>query len=184
MSLERLQIRNTLTALLKGATDAGDNVHSSRSIVQLQENLPAVHVYTKSETAKEFSRAPRSYIRGISLSVEILTSDSVNSSAADQGDIIAAQVERIIEEQDQDSNSTLGCLVEKIELSGVDLEYESDGDSTINAVRLSYNSEYVRDASIAGQDDLVEALRIKAEYDVGTADDPDFEATDTINLRP
>jgi hypothetical protein len=185
MSLLRKQIRNQAVELVKGATAAEDKVYASRIVPNHIDTLPVINVYTPSDTPTVHSDAPLVHKRDMQLVFEIITKNSVQDGlATDVGDDIAEQIENIMGAADADTKNSLGCLVNGISLISSTTEYESNGDSTVNHTRLAFAVVYYKQATTDTLGSQAEALEIKADWDIGTASDPDPEATDNINLRP
>lgn len=186
MSKTRKQIRNTVATLLKGKTDAKDNVFPSRITPQDRKDHPLVNVYSTNEIIDGvYSEAPLNLKRDLTIVCEIITSDANNdNNAADQADDIAEQIEQIMFKQEADRKSKLGCLVEKIRLAGVNSEYEYPGDSAVLSLRVAFACTYNKEAVDTEFDNVTDLERIGAQWDVGTANDPDPEAEDVIELNP
>lgn len=185
MSLIRKQIRNDAVSLVRGATDAGDKVYPSRIVPNQITELPVINVYTINEGVVKHTDTPLVHKRTLQLVFEVLTANAEDDGlASDQGDEIADQIENIMGAVDADSTTGLGCIVNNVDLIGVTTEYESNGENTVNNTRLAFDVVYYKEATNAELGSVSEALEIKADWDIGTANDPDPEATDNIDLRP
>jgi len=185
MSLVRKQIRSEVTAFLKGSTGAGDKVFPSRITPNKKENLPVINVYTPTEDVSDSGEAPLLNNRDLTVVCEIIASGSENDNdPADQCDEIAEQIEQLFFAEDRNAKGKLGCLVDKIRLTSVACEYESNGESAIVSCRLGFVFNYKKEAVESDPDNINELDRINAKWDVGTASDPDPEAEDNIELGP
>lgn len=182
MTLQRANIRNITTDLLRGATDAGDNVVSSRRVPNLEENLPSISVYTPSESTRLYSESPLVYLRDLNLEVEILTRAIDDPDSADACDAICDAVEIILEEQDQNADGVLGCEIEKIHLQAISQDMEQVGETVITSTRLQFLCTYVREGAIPIEGQGIEGRTMQAGWDVGDANDPDVEAEDIITV--
>jgi len=179
MSSERKKIRHAIVDLLKRKkTSAGRKVFGNRSTNVWQEDLPAIMVYPRSEDVSERSKSPREITRSLSMAIEIVTDGKDDDEAADRMDDLADQVERIL-----GVDETLGCTTDDIILDSVEFDYEDKGERSIMSATLVYLLTYVVNVPKDRRDqDTDDFTNINASWDVGTASDPDPEATDTINL--
>lgn len=180
MSKERKKIRHELVALLKNKTLAGESVFGARSIPNWHEDLPAVMVYPVSEGVEKFTVAPWEYKRTTGFSVEVIATGSDDDILADTLDDIADQVERAIGLDD-----SLGGLVEMIEISSIDFDYDATGEQPIGSVTLVFTATYLKAAveNRNEQTDFGEFKKVHADWQIKPLDDAEKEATDDITLR-
>ena len=178
MSVERLKIRRAFVALLKRQrTTVGENVFDSRSIPNWDEKLPAINVYTLGETVEEYAVSPLEYKRTVTVMVEALASESTEEDCAEKLDVICDEIENILHVDD-----SLGGLVEAIRLVNIDINFEQGGEKPAGAARMTYNAIYLKAAPETAKDQkLVDLKTVNIDWDVGTATDPDPEATDVVN---
>lgn len=181
MGAERKKIRNLAVTLLLDSTNAKENVTASKTTPYQDDALPAINILTFSESVSENHSAPRSTFRGLSLVVEITTKGLTGAIAIDAADDIAQQVEDIFDLEDQNVNGVLGSLIEYVNISSVNTELVPDGNTTVCGMQLAYEIRYTKEANT--EDLTTELNRIGADWDVGTANDPDPEAADLIELR-
>jgi hypothetical protein len=88
----RTQIRNAVTALLKGNTTAGNNVYEARVYPIDDLKLPALLVYTKQETVGEQSMSyPRTQQRELIVSVEAYV--KARGNVDEETDKLAMEIE-------------------------------------------------------------------------------------------
>lgn len=90
-TLHRKLIRDNTRLLLLGKTDAGQNVFTGRINSYYEGELPAVGIYTPSDTPMPESSHPKSYQKKIVLLVEIAVQK--NDAPEDVADKIAGQIE-------------------------------------------------------------------------------------------
>lgn len=168
----RADVRRKIVERLKDRTEAAERVFSNRARQLWPEELPAIMVYTRSETSKDFGSAPRSLERELRMAVEIVAKADENLD--DELDTIAQQVEdRIL------GDDTLGGICSDIILTDTEMAVSGEGDtlfgSAVLTFRVVYHTEvYVKDAEITDLE------RINVDYDLN-ADDK-IEAVDTIEL--
>lgn len=184
MSIERKTIRNTIKEIILGATQAGSNVHTSRTTPQKDDDLPAIHIYTNSEAGDRAADSPRSNFRFMATTFEVITKGLTGAIANDLADDICQEIEDIMDLEDQNANGVLGCQIEEAIVSGSDTELQPEGDAATCSVRLAYSIKYVKVANVKSAIDMAEAETLGVDWNVGTADDPDSEMQDLINLRP
>lgn len=90
-TLHRKLIRDTTRDLLLNKTDVGANVFTGRINSYYEGELPAIGIYTPTETPMPESSHPKSYPRKIVLVVEIVVQK--NDKPEDVADAIAGQIE-------------------------------------------------------------------------------------------
>jgi len=179
MSIERKNIRHELVALLKRKkTSAGNNVFSSRSTPVWQENLPAIMIYPRTEDVEKSSESPRQYKHTLIMAFDLVADGRDDDAAADKMDELDEQVQRIL-----GVDETLNCLVNEISLISSEFDYEERGQKSIMSMTLVYEIEYyVFSPKDRRDQDVKDFTSITANWDIGTANDPDHEATDDITL--
>ncbi len=160
----RTLIRHAATALLKSHPDlqsaCGARIFPSREEHFLEEDLPAVGVYTLDEQVIDTSdRAPRPDWRSLTLAVEIL--DKAAPTLDDAIDALAALVEEAL-----GSPSAFSAVIRKefqcespimeIAYQSTDIEFASDGKRVMGIATLNYQIEYENSRP---PDDLPDFLR-------------------------
>lgn len=88
----REEIRVAVVEFLKGATDAGLRVSSSRARPAWREGLPAISVYTPREEWEVSIEAPREYRVQTDVAVEIFVEESVDGLPDELLDRLEVQV--------------------------------------------------------------------------------------------
>jgi len=179
MTTKRREIRKYVVSLLKRKrTDAEDRVTGNRSLPAWEEHLPVINVYTRGEDLTEWAQAPREMLRNLRLVCECIVSGKTEEEVADALDTMTEDVEAIMSQDD-----TLGDRCEDILLTDVEFEWQEGGERPLASARLIWNCKYMtpmpRDRKGLG---ITPFEGIDAEWDVGTAADPDPEAEDTIDL--
>jgi predicted transcriptional regulator len=136
MSHARTQTRQAVAALLKGKTDAGNNVYEARVHPLGEGELPAILIYTKQEALEEqtISR-PRTQQRQLELSIEayVKTRGKIDVNT----DALATAIEKEIA-----SDPTLGGLVKDTVLESTETQFSDDGEQPIAWVVLTYSVLY------------------------------------------
>ena len=201
MSARRKAIRKAIQTLLKGKTDAGQNVFSNLSSPSWREDLPSVVIYTRSEDIEAQDVSPREYKRTVELAVEIMAEGPEDPNTSDGTfledalDDIAEQVEVELNRDERIGVFTnpLGkmiALVDELILNNVEFEYTEEGERPTGSVRMIYNVVYYehRPATIDEQvvafniDDLE---KVHIDWVVGHhQEDPDnvIEAKDDVDI--
>ena len=136
MSHARTQIRNAVTALLKGNTTAGNNVFEARVYPINEPKLPALLIYTKQETVGEQSMSrPRTQQRELMVSVEAYV--KVRGNVDEATDTLALEVEQLIA-----ADPSLGGLVKDTSLDTTETQFSDDGEKPIAVAVLTFSVLY------------------------------------------
>ena len=132
MSHARQQIRNAIATLVTGLSTTGSNVYASR-IYRLQASeLPALLVYTESETSTR-SHMQNALERNLSVRVEGIA--KATADLDDTLDTIAQEVEAALGGQ-----SPAG--VEELVLEGTDMTLNGDAEQPVGSVVMEYLVRY------------------------------------------
>jgi hypothetical protein len=136
MKHARTQIRNAVTALLKGNTTAGNNVYEARVYPINDPKLPALLVYTKQETVGEQSMSrPRTQQRELFVTVEAYVKARGNVDEA--ADTLAMEIEQLIA-----IDPTLGGLVKDTALDTTETQFSDEGEKPIAVAILAFSVLY------------------------------------------
>lgn len=135
MSHVRKQIRDALATALTGLTTTGSNVFKGRFYSLQEAKLPALLIYTSSETAEvRVMGTPRNSDRLLTATIEGYVRSK--STVEDSLDQIALEVEEAL------ASETLGGLIRDIEYNGFELDANADPDQTVAVIRLTFSIEY------------------------------------------
>lgn len=146
MSHIRTQIRNKVATALDRLTTTQRNVFKGRFYGLQSAKLPALLVYTSSESAEITTMGTgRNSDRILTLVVEGYAKS--NAVVEDTLDKIAVEVEEAL------ANETLDGLIRDIEYNGFELDANADPEQTVAVIRLTFSIEY----SVA-EDDVETAL--------------------------
>lgn len=180
---QRQLIRKVIKDLLKGATDAGEQVFTSRSIPTWVENLPVILIYTKDENVERFNEAPKSYRRILNLELEIVAKGSEDEDVQEVLDRVSDQIESLMEKDETLGNDeNKNNIANKLELSKVEYTLEADGDSPVGMAKNTYSIEYFTDVVFDCFPDFKQA---NIDYQVGHHDEsPDdvIDAQDQVDV--
>lgn len=174
MSAQRKAIRQSLAAILKNAaTAAGDRVFSSRSTPIFESELPAILVYTRSESVELFAESPREYKRTVTVVIEAVA-ETTGENLDDQLDDVGQEIEAALA-----VDHTAGDTVSELTLSGSDLLVDRDGEKYQGAVKLEYQAIYY---TCADEDsgDLGNLGTSNIDYDLGPDPNGAIDATDLL----
>lgn len=189
MAHRRKAIRTAVIKALKNKTLAGENVFTNQSTPQWDKDLPAILVYSESETATEQNVAPRELKRVLELRIECIArgndtenADDDKPSVEDILDDLAEQVECELSRDD-----SLDCTASDIILTGTEFQFEGEGAFPIGSARLRYEVTYYQHVpdTRAKQAGIEDAKTIEADWHVGHDGAPDLtniEAEDTVEL--
>ena len=139
MAHKRKLIREEICTILRNELTlvSSSNVYESRvEPIFESSKIPAIAVYTRSETAESFDSPGTIYHRTLNLAVEVLVQG--NSDSDDSIDAICEEIEEAL-------NKTENLLSENyhaIEYIGTDVAFIGEGRVPKAAARLNYNIEY------------------------------------------
>lgn len=126
-----------VAALLAGNTVAEDRVAATRIVRWRTRDLPAVAVYTLSESVDPASHltAPRELERTVDVAIEgaVLGPDGVDDAL----DLLATEVERVMH-----ADPTLGGTAGDAVLLSTEIDLFEDGAGVVGVVRLVYGVTY------------------------------------------
>lgn len=136
MSHVRQQIREYFEAQLASLTTTGSNVYASRIYPLSGAKLPALLIYSQSESLEEQSFSQkRIQTRTVDLVVEGYVRALANFD--DTLDTVNAEVETAILD-----SPTLGGLAINTQLTGVEAMYSGDGDQPVATIRMNFAVQY------------------------------------------
>ncbi len=142
MTSHRKLIRQRIAAVLMNNTGAGKHVYASRALPlwwdEEGDQVPAILVYTREESAEIWQVAPREMKRSLRVAVEIAA--KANEGLDDTLDDIAHQVERIMSE-----NQTLGGACGDILLDRTEITIVGDGEKVHGACLIEFIVTYYTD---------------------------------------
>lgn len=132
----RQQIREKIGTTLTGLTTTGSNVYQSRVYPLENINLPALVIYTKSETSEPIVIGTnRVMSRELSVIVEGYV--KATSNFDDTIDTISKEVEQAIA-----ADRTLDGLAKDCYLESTEIEYTGEGEKPLGYVSLTFLTNY------------------------------------------
>jgi len=132
----RQQIREKIGTTLTGLTTTGSNVYQSRVYPLENINLPALVIYTKSETSEPIVIGTnRVMSRELSVIVEGYV--KATSNFDDTIDTISKEVEAAIA-----ADRTLDGLSKDCYLESTEIEYTGEGEKPLGYVSLTFITNY------------------------------------------
>ena len=136
MSHVRQQIRDDIVTTLTGLTTTGSNVFRSRIFPLEETNLPALCIYTKSETSEyDTIGLPRSVNRVLDVAVEAYVKGVSNYD--NTLDTIAVEVEEAIA-----ADVTLGGVAKDAQITAFEADFAGDGEQPVAVGRFTVTVEY------------------------------------------
>ncbi len=136
MSHIRQQIREQVGTTLTGLTTTGSNVFESRVYPLSDASLPALIIYSKSETSSISTMGTGLGIdRTMTLTVEAYV--KANLTFDDTIDTICAEVEVAM-----GTDPSLNGKVRFSYLESTDIDYDGDGENPIGYATMNYVVEY------------------------------------------
>lgn len=137
-------IRAGIKARLLDNTAAGARVSTNRADKVWQESLPAIVIYTRSETVELDDAAPPSYKRTAEVVIDLLLEDSSGLPLDDDADDLAEVVEQLMF-MDPTLRAECGELVNSAYQSGYEIVVQDGGANLIAGVRVSWKFIYYQD---------------------------------------
>jgi len=170
MSHLRLQIRKHVTTLLRENIQ-NVQVFSSRLRALTNENLPAILIYTRSESTEKFAEAPRELDRNLELLVEIKVEGLYDCD--DVVDRFADRVEDLVHQDD-----SFGALVNDVLLSNTDIEFFNEGAKPFCLARLTFDVQYFTFTNLTNEPNDLSLV----EFDLDSNNDQVTDITTRINF--
>jgi len=138
----RMQIRNQVVTQLTGLTTTAARVFDSRVYPLEDGNLPALLIYTKSETSEPIEIGTnRTSERLLSLNIEAYVKSTTNFE--DTLDTICKEVEQAIAADPTLSGKAKDCYLESTEI-----EFNAEGEKPLAFCSLTFlTSYYVQEQS-------------------------------------
>jgi len=130
----RQQIREYFGTNLNNLTTTGTRVHESR--VYPLDTLPALVIYTKSETSEPIVIGTNRLLeRNLSVAIECYV--KATSNFDDSVDTICKEVEEAIA-----ADTTLGGLAKDTFLESTEIEFNAEGEQPMGFVSLTFLTKY------------------------------------------
>ena len=137
MAHVRKQIRDKVASILKSNVGlVKRRVYTTRVHPLNDPNLPAISVYTGSETSQRMNLGVTDVIRQLALEIDVYVRET--SKFDDDVDAIAVQVEEAMA-----GNFTLDGLAKFVVLTSTQIQFDGDADQILGVAKLTYSVEYV-----------------------------------------
>jgi hypothetical protein len=137
MAHVRKQIRDKVADLLKANVSlVKRRVYTTRVHPLNDTNLPAISVYTGTETSQRLQGGVTDMIRELSLEIDCYVRET--SSFDDDVDAIAVQVEEAMA-----TKFTLDGLAKFTVLTSTQIQFDGDADQILGVAKLTYSVQYV-----------------------------------------
>ena len=137
MAHVRKQIRDKVASILKSNVGlVKRRVYTTRVHPLNDTNLPAISVYTGSETSQRMNLGVTDVIRQLALEIDVYVRET--SKFDDDVDAIAVQVEEAMAD-----NFTLDGLAKFVVLTSTQIQFDGDADQILGVAKLTYSVEYV-----------------------------------------
>jgi hypothetical protein len=132
----RQQIREKFGTTLTGLTTTGSNIYESRVYPLENASLPALIIYTKSETSEPIVIGTQR-LMSRELSVVVEGYAKATSNFDDTIDTISKEVEAAIA-----ADRTLDGLAKDTYLESTEIEFNSEGEKPLGYVSLTFLTNY------------------------------------------
>lgn len=169
-------IKLAVKELLKGKTEARDNVSVFQSVPTQIEEIPAILIYMTTEDIDVFEEAPKLYKRTPTLTIECLLD-------GDNDDELDERLEKMGElvETFMDSDVTLGGLINKLALTSTAYASSSEGSTFTGSLILTYALDLYTYAMRPDAVCLPDLKEINATWEVGP--NQEIEANDEYKFE-
>jgi hypothetical protein len=191
----RLILRHAIVALLLGQTSASSAVRASRKNPWRELEIPVggIVVYTQDEVLEEKSTmsAPTNYEKRIDLviAVGIPVDESSETAADDAVDLLARQVEVLIERSTDfglgtnEDAAAIGMQLKRCAPKGTETDLNEAGRKPTSFAILKYHV-HVMDRMIDANDDTLLPLeQVQVNYDLANAQARADQAQDVVPVE-
>lgn len=137
MAHVRQQIRDAVaTTLTSAVTLVSGRIYTTRVHPLNEALLPAISVYTGSETSERYNVGVTDINRELSLEIDIYVRES--STFDDDADAIAVEVEEALA-----GDFTIGGLAKSMVLTSTAIQFDGEADQILGVAKLTYQVRYV-----------------------------------------
>jgi len=137
MAHVRKQIRDKVASILKSNVGlVKRRVYTTRVHPLNDTNLPAISVYTGTETSQRMNFGVTDMIRELALEIDVYVRET--SKFDDDVDAISVQVEEAMAD-----NFTLDGLAKFVVLTSTQIQFDGDADQILGVAKLTYSVQYV-----------------------------------------
>ena len=137
MAHVRKQIRDKVASILKSNVGlVKRRVYTTRVHPLNDTNLPAISVYTGTETSQRMNFGVTDMIRELALEIDVYVRET--SKFDDDVDAISVQVEEAMAD-----NFTLDGLAKFVVLTSTQIQFDGDVDQILGVAKLTYSVQYV-----------------------------------------
>lgn len=137
MAHVRQQIRDAVATTLTSAVSlVSSRVYTTRVHPLNEANLPAISVYTGSESSERYNVGVTDINRTLSLEIDIYVRET--GTFDDDVDAIAVQVEEAMA-----GDFTIGGLVKSSVLISTAIQFDGEADQILGVAKLTYQVRYV-----------------------------------------
>jgi len=169
MSEKRKLIRKALLSILRGRTDAGENVFANPTQIHWEENLPVINIYTRGEEIRDTESAPRYLNRSLFCETEVIAEADTDEDLSDLLDDICEQIEQALSIDDSLKGTADDCFPVRTS----DIDVATEGAKPIGKTSITFEIQYheyaPRDQGARGLRDLE---GIDTDWRIGHDDEP------------
>jgi len=133
----RHQIRDRIASVVtSAATLVNQRVYTTRVYPLTAANLPAITVYTGSETSALQTMGARTLMRNLDVAVDIYVRATTNTDS--DVDAIAVQIEEAVA-----NDFTVNGLAKSVVLTSTDIDFNAEAEQPIGIARLTFSVSYI-----------------------------------------
>lgn len=137
MAHVRKQIRDRIASVISTAgTLVSQRVYTTRVYPLSAANLPAITVYTGSESSALHTMGSRTMMRNLDVAVDIYV--RATETTDDDVDAIAVQIEEAVA-----NDFTVDGLAKSVVLTGTDIDFNAEAEQPIGIARLTFSVSYI-----------------------------------------
>lgn len=178
MSLQRLEIVKHIASLIEQAQIVALPVQANRG--EPTAKFPAIGVFGLDERAKVLNDAPRSYMRTLTVQVDVQVGDADPAVLSDQAHALGDAVERIVLRDQYLGQVSPGVFrANDTRLVSASLVFEPSGRTLLAGVALLFEVDYVYETADDANPDIAAFVRAHVDWDFPSAGDP-IDAQDDV----
>lgn len=168
--------------MLLHRTDALARVTVNRVEVSQLEDLPSIAIYGLSESVGQFlEQAPRRFVRTLKVAVELKVADPESSSASQNMNRLAEQVERILLRDPRLPDAAGEYLANDVRWAGMELLIDTNSRAVVAGLAVQLEVDYVYEPELLAPPDVRDLLGVDVSIESPDGDTV-AEVADDVTL--
>jgi hypothetical protein len=168
------QIRAAIRNCLIDRTAAESRVSTNRADQVWREGLPAIVIYTRSQTDERDQQAPPSYKRTAKVVIDLLLQEASGLPLDDQADDLAEEVESLLffDPSLGLKNPDGSWLLNDAQQVSSDMVTQDGGETLIAGLRITWEFQYFQDATPGDPGDLAPFKQAHTDFSLDPSETP------------